>query len=341
LFLSLRGVALIKNKRATQRVATTRKMLSKYKIAVLGIGGVGGYFGGKLAAYYLDSDKIEVSFIARGVNEKTIKSNGLKLITSSGEQVVHPSIVTSRPQQLGLVDLIVCCVKSYDLDAAIKLFKSCINENTVILPLLNGVEAPERIKKIFPQTEVWDGCVYTISRLVAPGVVKETGNISQLYFGSAQGTKEKLKFVESIFSSAGINVHLSDNIIQNVWEKYLFISTIATLTSYLDLRIGDILSNKQNKELLLNLLTELKNIADAKNVIFSENIIQRILDKMSSLPYETTSSMHDDFQKGNKTEIDSLTAYVIKLGGELNIPTPYYEKMFLSLKEKLLKYISH
>ncbi len=312
-------------------------MTSKFKVAVLGIGGVGGYFGGKLAAHYSNSNDVEIIFIANGDSEKAIRSVGLKLITSQGEQIIHPAIVTSQPVELKSVDLIICCIKSYDLKESVASLKPCVNDKTIILPLLNGIDAAERIKRILPHAEVWEGCVYIISRLIAPGVVKESGNINRLYFGSKQGTKENLQLVETLFTSAGINAHVSSNILQTLWEKFLFISPLATLTSYFDLCIGDVVSDQSHRELLLNLLAEIKNLAGAKGINLSENIIQKTLDRISSLPYESTSSMHSDFQKRGKTEVNSLTAYVVELGRVLNIATPYYQKMLLGLNEKPVK----
>lgn len=309
-------------------------MTSKFKIAILGIGGVGGYIGGKLASHYSNLNDFEIIFFARGENEKAIKLNGLKLIATQKEEIIHPAIVTSKPEQTGFVDLIICSIKNYDLETSIESIKTCISNKTIILPLLNGVDASDRIKKMVPQAEVWEGCIYIVSRLIAPGVIKESGNINSLYFGSAQAPKEKLQQVETIFKSANINTHLSENILQTLWEKFLFISPLATLTSYLNLCVGDILSNKQHEALLMNLLAELKNIADAKSINLSENIIQKIVDKVKTLSPETTSSMHSDFKKGNKTEVDSLTAYVVREGNELNIPTPYYSKIFLELKKQ-------
>lgn len=309
-------------------------MISKFRIVILGIGGVGGYIGGKLAAYYADSHDVEVAFIARGENEQAIASNGLRLITSEGEQTVRPAIVTSRPDEIGAADLIICCVKSYDLEASMELLKPCVGDKTIILPLLNGIDAADRIKRILPGTEVWDGCMYIVSRLIAPGVVKESGNINVLYFGSAED-KEKLKQVESIFTSAHINAHVSDNIQQTLWEKFLFISPFATLTSYLNLSLGDILNNVQHEELLRNLMSEIKSIANAKNIHLPENIIEKNINKMKSFAPETTSSMHSDVQKGNRTEFNSLTAYVIELGKEVNVPTPNYDKIVRELKEKI------
>lgn len=121
---------------------------------------------------------------------------------------------------------------------------------------------------------------------------------------------------------------------QTVWEKFLFISSIATLTSYLDLSIGAILHNPQHTTLLLGLLKELKMIADAEGIVLSENIIQKTLDKLASMPYDATSSMHSDFRKGGKTEVDLLTGYVVDEGRKLGIPTLNYEQIYNALRSK-------
>ncbi len=309
-------------------------MITDFRVAILGLGGVGGYFGAKLAGHYSTSNNVQVIFLARGENEKIIRSNGLKLITPQGDQIVSPSLVSSNPAEIGFVDLLICCVKSYDLETSILSLKPCINDSTIILPLLNGVDASERIKNIFRDTQVWQGCAYLISRLIAPGVVRQTGGLSSLHFGSENSDKEGLHYCETLFMSAGIDAHLSDNITRTMWEKFLFISTIATVTSSLDLCIGDILTNPQHKELLTNLLTELKAMADAKKIPLPQNIVQATMDKFATLPYESTSSMHSDFQKGGRTEVDSLTGYVARLGKELHIATPYYDLMLDDLLNK-------
>ena len=308
-------------------------MPSKTNIAILGLGAVGGYYGGRLASYYSKENRI--IFFARGENEKAIRMNGLKLISDEEEQIIHPSILTNNAAAVGPVDLIIICVKSFDLEKSLESIKPCIDNKTIILPLLNGVDAPERIKIILPETEVWDGCVYLVSRLIAPGVVKVSGAINHLYFGSRNASKEKLKQVENIFTSANIKATLSENITGTVWEKFLFISPLATATSYFNLSVGSILKNNENKEILLKLISELKNVTAANDIILPQDIIEKTINKITSLPFETTSSMHSDFQKGNKTEVDSLTGYVTWLGRKLNIATPVYDTILNALKEKI------
>jgi 2-dehydropantoate 2-reductase len=312
-------------------------MASISSIAILGLGGVGGYIGGKLAGHFSNSKDVRIVFFARGENERAIASNGLKLITAQGEQVVHPSLVTSRPGDLGQLDLIICTIKSYDLETSIASLRPCVTGKTIILHLLNGVDARERIISIFPRTEIWDGCIYIVSRLIAPGVVRESGNINRIFFGSDHADMETLKYVETTFSSAGINARISDNITQTIWEKFLFISPIASLTSYLDLPMGKIMGDKSHAGLMLNLLSEVKSVADAQHIPLPENILQTTFERMKSLAPESTSSMHSDFQKGKNTEVDSLTGYVVRLGKELNIATPHYENVLAALKEKSVK----
>ncbi len=308
--------------------------MKKIKIAIAGIGGVGGYFGALLAKHYENNDEAEIFFIARGENEKVISENGLKVESTKGNFTAYPAKTTSDADRIGIVDFLICTTKSYHLEQILLQLSPCINTSTVILPLLNGVDSNERIKSIFPDNEVWEGCVYLVSRLAAPGFIKETGNISLLFFGSSNGTKEKLKLAEHIFLNAGLEAKLSENIQQTIWEKFLFISTIATVTSYLDKSIGEVLAHNESKLLLHSLLSELKNVADKKNIVLPENIINKTIEKMIKLPYETTSSMHSDFQKGKQTEVNSLTGYVVESGRQLNVLTPTYNKIYEQLVKK-------
>jgi len=307
-------------------------MKGKTRIGILGIGGVGGYFGGLLAQKYFQSKNIDIIFIARPSVEKIIKEKGLKLITPVNESIIFPALVSSDPNEIGELDYLICCIKSYDLEESLIRVKNCININTVILPLLNGVDAKERIRKIFPSTEIIDGCVYIVSRLIEPGVVKESGNIHQLYFGSKEVPINKLKELEKVFSDANIECYLSVTIERTIWEKFLFISSIASLTSYLNLSIGEILINEDHKQTLRELIKELKLIAGQKNITLHQDIVETTIAKMQKLPYETTSSMHSDFKKGGRTEYLSLTGYVVEQGRQLKIKTPAFENILRTLQ---------
>ena len=306
--------------------------MAKTRIAIVGLGGVGGYFGGLLAHKYYQTKEVEVIFVVRPATKKVIMENGLKLITPVEEKVVYPDLATSEPELIGPVDFLICATKGYDLEEALMPLKDCITTNTSILPLLNGIDAKEKIETIFPGADVWDGCVYIVSRLVAPGVVQETGNIHKLYFGAGAETIEKQRLFEKICIEAGIECYLSTNITQTVWEKFLFISPMATATSYLNLSIGEILANDAYKKFFSGLIEELKAVADKIGIPVAKNIVSKTILRAESLPYETTSSMHSDFKKGGKTEVETLTGYVVRLGQKTGVATPAYAKAYAKLK---------
>jgi 2-dehydropantoate 2-reductase len=304
------------------------------KIAILGIGAVGGYLGALLAGRYRNSKEAEIIFIAREKTASVIRKKGLKLITPSGEIIAHPDLVTSNAGEIGKPDLLICCVKSYDLEESLLPCKDCIGENTIVIPLLNGVDAKNRIARILPGARVWDGCVYIISRILEPGIIKESGNIHIFHFGDKRAETGMQESVLKLFRNAGIDARLSDNIELTCWEKFIFISVVASSTSYFDKAIGPVLEDPGSLGLLKRLLTEIRSVADAKGIRFGFDIEEQTLAKMTRMPYETTSSMHSDFQKGGRTESGSLTEYVVNEGKQLGIPTPAYEMVLDALKRR-------
>ena len=138
----------------------------KTKIIIAGIGGVGGYFGGLLAKCFEEDEDVSVCFLARGAHLEVMRTNGLRVIKGSDEFVARPAVVSDKAEELGVGEVIVICTKSYDLEATIAQLKPCINEHTIILPLLNGVDSTERIKAMLPNTIVLQGCAYIVSRLI-------------------------------------------------------------------------------------------------------------------------------------------------------------------------------
>lgn len=306
----------------------------KTKITIAGIGGVGGYFGGLLANQYFKSDEVEICFFARGQNLNEIKKNGLKVIKGKSEIICKPKIATDNPTEIGIADLIILSTKSYDIEIVVQQLKPCIDDNTIILPLLNGVDSKEKIQKILPNNTILDGCVYIVSRLKQSGTIENIGNIQTLYFGIDGFSNQKLKYYENIFKNANIEATLSQNISSIIWEKYIFISPTATATTYFDKSIGEIISDK-HIETVTELITEIKQIANAKNILISEDIVEKTINKLKSLPFDTTSSMHTDFKnKNNSNELESLTNYVIEQGKKYNIKTPTYIKTYNELKKK-------
>ena len=308
-------------------------MNKKIRIIVVGIGGVGGYFGGLLAKEYFESDNVEIIFIARGEHLKKIKSDGLTVIKGKEEFTVHPFLATDNFTEAGYADFIILCTKSYDLEETIGQLNPCLGTNSVIIPLLNGVDSVQRIKAILPDVTVSEGCAYIVSHIKEPGVIENIGNVQKIFFGLDDTSDERFSTLEKIMQQAGIDATFSQTISTIVWTKFIFISAIATATSYYDKTVGEVA--EKHDEILFKLIEELKQIALAKNIPVDKDITHKTLHRLKNVPYNNTTSMQRDF-KSNKphTELESLTNYVIKAGHELNIPTPTYQNLFTLLKNK-------
>ncbi len=302
------------------------------KIIIAGIGGVGGYFGGLLAKHYTNNEEVEINFVARGEHLEAIKKNGLLVKKGEEEFIAKPTLATNEPAEIGIADLIILCTKSYDLESILEQLKPCVNKDTILLPLLNGVDSRARIEKTFPENMVLDGCVYIVSRLTQAGVVENIGNIQTLYFGLDELRSQLLLEYEKLFREAGIEASLSENISTQLWEKFIFLSPIATATSYYDKSIGELLLDNENIETILKLITELKQIADANGIVISEDITEKTLNKIKSLPYGATSSLHSDIKsKKPKNELATLIGYVIDSGKKYGIEVPVYSRIHSSL----------
>ena len=239
------------------------------KIAIAGLGGVGGYYGGLLAAHCAANPDIEVYFVARGAHLKKIQEQGLKVITETGSFVAHPTLATDNVEKIGTVDYLIMCTKSYDLNETVKQMKPCIGSETVILPLLNGADISERIRALLPSTEVWQGCVYIVGRLNEPGVVESSGGLHDLFFGYEQNAgSERLLFMEKLMKEAGIKAHLSKNIRSVIWRKFIFISTTASLTSCYNVGFRDVLADEKLRPITMAFMKEVAAVAAAEGVEF-------------------------------------------------------------------------
>lgn len=303
------------------------------RIVVVGIGGVGGYFGGLLAKCYQGSEDVHVIFISRGEHLKQIQTKGLRVIKGETEFNAVPYLITDNPKEIEKADFIIVCTKSYDLEDTIEQLKPYIDQQTILLPLLNGVDGVERIKKLLPDNTIYNGCVYIVSKIKEPGVVENLGNMQKLYFGLDGETNDKLLQLESILLGASIEAYRSEQISSIVWEKFIFISATATATSYYNEPIGKLL--KERQEIVLKLLSEVTSLALAKGIQVDSNIIEKNLNILKALPYETTSSMQRDFISGKgKTELESLCGYVVREGEKFKVNIPTFREIYNDLQIK-------
>lgn len=302
------------------------------RIAFLGIGGVGGYYGGKLAACYAQSPELKIIFIARNENEKAIREKGLLLITPAGEVRIHPFLVSHDPAVIGKIDLLICSVKAYHLEESLLHIQPCISHETIIIPLLNGIDTRKRIHALYPWVNCWQGSTYIVSRRTAPGTVQETGQWNQLYFGAENESEESIQYVEAIFTKAGVHAKGVQQITPVLWTKFIFLSPLATMTTMLNAPVGAILKYEEQREYLSGLIEEIAVLARALHIGLPDTIAADTLQKIESLPFETYSSMHFDYYRGAKTEIDSLAGQVCRLGKIHDIPTPLHDRALASLQ---------
>ena len=297
------------------------------RIGILGLGGVGGYFGGLLAKTYHKSEEIEIVFIARGATKQAIIENGLKIVTDDSEMTVRPKLVSNDPEEIGALDYLICATKTYDIEESLLSLQKCITPETIILPLYNGVDAPERIQKIFPQNDVLQGCVYIISMITLPGTIRKMGFYEKLFFGSKTVAASRLAELQDILQHAKIESYLVENIEETVWEKFIFISALASATSYLNQNIGEIIDNPDALAVYIKLIYEIDAVAKAKGLNLPDDIINQTVVKLEKSPREATSSMHRDLLGGKNTEAVSLTRFVVKEGLKYGVKTPLYEKI--------------
>ena len=199
------------------------------KIAIVGLGGVGGYFGGKIAKKYAGSAEHQVVFVARGAHLAAIRRDGLLLKAVEGDFRVRPDLATDNPTEAGQCDLVLFCVKEYDLETAAAALVPLLHEKTVVLPVLNGVDIAERLRSLLPRGVVLSGCVYISAFIEAPGIVRQVGGTCQLLFGPDEGQAERYRLLETLLKEAGIKAELSASIAVPLWSKYLFVSPMAEI----------------------------------------------------------------------------------------------------------------
>ncbi|MFT3902074.1 MAG: 2-dehydropantoate 2-reductase [Niabella sp.] len=304
------------------------------KILIVGIGGVGGYFGGMLAKTFHDSKEVSICFMARGEHLKAIKEKGLLVIKGDTRFYAHPDMASDNPSDFGKVDYIILCTKSYDIEETANKIKSCVKTETVFLPLLNGMDSAEKIKTMYPDNLIADGCAHIISRLTAPGKVQNLGNIERIVFGVQDMDDSRLDFLYDIFKRAGVDAKRTKQIPTPIWEKFIFISATATITSYYNKTFGEIKQCEDCCKNLRQLIDECSTVAEHKNIVLPADIREQIWNKFLNLLPETTTSMHSDYLAGKKqTEVHSLTGYIVEQAEKYGIDVPTYREMYLYLIE--------
>lgn len=286
-------------------------------IVVFGVGGVGGYFGGKIAkAGY------NVNFIARGKHLEAIKRNGLLVKSIKGDFQIN-QLVTDNLNEIRDPDLIILAVKSWQVDEVAKQIKPIISKNTMVLPLQNGADNVDKLLNHFDNRNVLAGLCKIVSKVEAPGVINHFAFEPEIIFGEIDNSKtERVKKVKKIFDEAGFKNKISEDIHRDIWRKFLFITMVSGIASLTRVVFGELLKDKNIEKMIIQTAIEIKNVANAKGINISNDDIDFAMDMYKKSEYNTTASMQRDIMQGKPSELENFNGYVVKQGKLLGIETP-------------------
>ncbi|MHC1685169.1 MAG: ketopantoate reductase family protein [Clostridiaceae bacterium] len=304
-------------------------------IAFIGVGGVGGYFGSKMAQLLKDTSvDINLYFIARGAHLEQIRDNGLKLKTSDdGEMICNPTLATDNINDLPQLDVCFICVKQYDLDNCLKQLKDKVGKKTRIVPLLNGVDIYDRIRRIITEGIVFPACVYVGTYIEAPGVVSQGGGSCTIIFGKDPNNKEvEPSDICNLMSKANIKFQWSEDHIEEIWSKYIFIAAYGLVTASENKTLGEVFENKELSSKVLGIMNEIVSISKVEGVNLPEDIVEKSYNKAKNFPFNAKTSFQRDFEKKvNRDERELFGQTVIDLGKKHNISTPVVENAYKKL----------
>lgn len=304
-------------------------------IAVIGIGGVGGYFGGKLTQIPEFGKKMSIYFIARNKHLEAIQTNGLLLDADEGKFVCKPTKATDDISQLPQLDYCFICVKGYDLENALLQLKSKIGPTTVILPLLNGVDIYERVRKVIQMGYLHPACVYVGTHIEKPGVVKQSGSVHKIILGKDPQSNQTDTSILGILSAANIDYEWQSDPSKEIWNKYFFIASIGLVTTNFNLSIGEALQSEKHRAIVVGIIKEIVALAERKGIELPSTIVEDTLAKAAKFPYETKTSFQRDFeQKDKPDERDLFGGTIVRMGKELGIPTPVATEIHESIMSK-------
>ena len=311
-------------------------MSSKIKnTCVFGMGGIGGYFGGRVA-HKMNNDKLggEIYFIARGEHLKAIQEQGLKLITDKEELLSLPNIATDKIKHIPTPDLYLLCVKGYDLNDAVTEIAKNITDDTIVVPLLNGVDIYERVRAILSKGIIIPAAVYVTSSIEAPGVVRQSGPEGRIVYGAdPEDQNYNYQYLKEFWSEMEINAGWSQNPYSAIWEKYVFIAAFSLVTAYSGKTIGGVMEDKNLRDLTENIMKEIVLIAKSKKVELKKDIAETSLQTASSFPYEAQTSFQRDYAKGKKkNEGEIFGGALVHMAADAEIAIPNITEIYSKLK---------
>lgn len=304
------------------------------RIAVFGTGGVGGYFGGRLAQAGED-----VIFIARGEHLKAIRQNGLRVDSIAGDFVTHPAQATDIPAEVGVVDAVLVTVKAWQVSEAAEAMKPMVGPNTMVIPLENGVDAPDQLAALLGAEHVLGGLCHVSALIAGPGHIKHVAIPPRIAFGELDGrTSERVERLRQVFERCqGVTVAVPADIRVALWEKFLFIAAISGVGAVTRQPAGVICSVAETRDMLLRAMEEVAAVAEARGITLSPGIIQKTMSFIDNMPPATMASMQRDIIEGRPSELEAQNGAVVRLGKEVGVEVPTHAFIYASLLPGELK----
>lgn len=288
------------------------------RIAIMGSGGLGGFFGAKLVR----GGAADVHFIARGQHLEAMRRNGLRI---EGPEPLHVTglNVTADPREIDGADVVMLCVKLWDTEAAIDQIRPLVGPQTTVISFQNGVLKDQYLRSAFPAQQLMGGVGYVATTIAAPGVIAQTGPMQRLLFGEFDGSRSaRGEALLAACLAGGIKAELSTAILREIWQKYVFLVGLSGTTTTIRKPIGPIRSDPQTRAFLLDVMREVVAVGRAHGVALPEDYAQVRLQLADDVSPDMTSSMHHDLQRGNRLEVRWLAGGVVELGAAKGVPTP-------------------
>ena len=308
------------------------------KVCVYGTGGVGGYFGGRIAEIFNKNAQFkdyEIYFIARGAHLNAIEQNGIVLKTPNRTISARPTLATDDIGEIPAPDLILLCVKSYDLNQAVAAIKTIANDNTIIIPLLNGVDIVERIRTILDRGIVLSACLYLGTYIESPGVINQSGGNGVIIFGPDQKNLEYTgENVKDFFQKTGIKYEWYDDPLEKIWEKYIFIAASGMVTALTSEPLGTIMKNDKHQEMVRGIMEDIYAISRKKAINLPADIIEKTMNKGYNFPPEARTSYQRDIESRSQfNEGDLYGGTIIREGKALGISTLITEAVYQQITD--------
>lgn len=287
------------------------------RIAIMGSGGLGGYFGARLALGGAD-----VHFVARGQHLQAMRSQGLRI---EGPEPMHVKDVraTDRPEHIGVADVVMLAVKLWDTEQAIAQMRPMVGPDTTVISFQNGVLKDQYLRAAFPERQLMGGVGYVATTIESPGVIRQTGPMQRLVFGEFDGSRsQRGEALLAACLAGGIKAELSTEIQREIWQKFVFLVGLSGTTTTMRRTIGPIRANAQARAFLHDVMREVVAVGRAHGVALPENYADVAMERADSVAPDMTSSMHHDLERGNKLEVRWLAGGVAELGKAKGVPTP-------------------